>query len=100
MLSGVLTDLYLQTPEAKEKGHEWKAEERHEGVVHLLQQEADITPDVVTHWAGLTDANPQLKITVDGKELSSGAATFNDGQSGYVKVCNFNEIAKAIEETL
>ena len=98
---GVLCDLYTQ--ETKMVGWEFRGYDENE---HLPQdywyfdEESEFLPESVMEWAGLSIANPKVKVDVTGEDDEEDwfyfdeISTLND--SGY----SFSALSNIIEEQL
>jgi hypothetical protein len=85
---GVLCDLY-----SKETGTEWKVnitEDDETFTYYKMKNQTSVLPDCVKEWAGLTEANPSIKLPEEDEE--SSLTFLNDEGS------SFEEIAQLIEE--
>lgn len=91
---GVLTDLYVNSPEGQEAGAKWGDTDSYDRLVFVCQnyRECHYLSTPVREWAELANFNPDLLTDMTGNNSSCG--WLND--RGY----SFEKIAELIEANL
>lgn len=100
---GVLTELYINSPEGKLRKAKWSKEDP--GCLELTgprgQTNNGVLPAAVRRWAGLNSSNPMVPVcTITGKRKAT-LASINDGETELKgKRGTFKVIANIIEKSL